>query len=450
MMNERIDDPKSMHPMTSVDHRIRRVMFLVIVVAGLIPLGIYQAFIGRVPTISAEKAEELLAENNSTVFLVDVRPTYEYRVYHLPAAISWPFEKIQSLRSQTDLPAEMKGKKLLLICVSGITSSFAAEKLSAISGVEAYSVQGGMQAFGAGRELKCTACLLGSKKPESATGLHPYRESTAFEQWTAVLTGFVVKPIYTLLSLLFVILLWRSKAPDLAALCWAMVAFFCGENCCAANYLFFQDESYLLEYLHIFGMLLCFGLFVFALLEGIDRRLFKYSDPESACAALELCRGCIKFAEVFCGFQRIFLWILPAFMILSFMPLTTGLLPVSYNTLILGTLYNYSHAIMHQIYEIRVLPLMALVLFVASWCLLKYKKHDPVAWSKAFFAAGMGALGFSLFRMILLHAYSDNMVWFAAWEEITELIFILGTGIVLAIFRRGLFVTNPTIPFFSA
>jgi hypothetical protein len=125
-------------------------------------------------------------------------------------------------------------------------------------------------------------------------------------------------------------------------------------------------------------------------------------------------------------------------MILCFMPLTAVLLPVSYNTLILGTLYNYSHAVVHQIYEIRILPLMAFVLFAVSWCLLRYRKQEPVAWSKAFFAAGTGALGFSLFRMILLHTYSDNLVWFAAWEEITELIFILGTGIVLIIFWQGL------------
>jgi hypothetical protein len=315
--------------------------------------------------------------------------------------------------------------------------------LSAISGVEAYSVQGGMQAFGAGKELKCAACLLGSQKTETAAGLLPFRESTAFEQWTAVLTGFVVKPTYTLLSLLYVILLWRRKDPDLAALRGAMIAFFFGENFCAANYLFCQDGSYLLEYLHIFGMLLCFGLMVFALLEGIDRRLFKYSDPESACAAIGLCRGCIKYAEAPCGFQRIFLWMLPAFMVLCFMPLTANLLPLSYNTQILGTLYNYSHAVVHQIYEIRFLPFLALTMFAVSWCALKYFKHEPVAWSKAFFAAGAGALGFSLFRMILLHAYGENMTWFAAWEEITELIFILGTGIVLAIFWQGLSIITP-------
>jgi rhodanese-related sulfurtransferase len=444
-MNEQLDNLKSVNQAASAHHRIRMVMFFVVAIAGLIPVGIYSVFFGRVPTISAEKAERLLTENSSAVVLVDVRPADEYRIRHLPAAISWPLEKIQSVRNQTNLPAEMKGKKLLLICASGITSGCAAEKLTTISGVEAYSIQGGMQAFGAGRELKCAARLLGSKRTETTVGSLPFRESTAFEQWTAVLTGFVVKPTYTLLSFLYIILLWRCKAPDLTALRGAMIAFFFGENFCAANYLFCQDGSYLLEYLHIFGMLLCFGLIVFALLEGIDRRLFKYSDPNSACAALGLCRGCIKYAEVPCRLQRLFLWILPALMILSFMPLTAKLLPISYNTQILGTLYNYSHAVVHQIYEIRILPFMALVLFAISWCLLKYKRFEPVAWSKAFFSAGMGALGFSLFRMILLHAYCENMTWFAAWEEITELIFILGTGIMLAIFWQGLVVTDHSI-----
>ena len=444
-MNERPDNSKSDGLTSSVHRRIVTVMVFVVVVAGLIPLGIYHALIGRVATISAEEAEQLMMDNSAAVALVDVRPAEEYRRKHLPTAFSWPLEKIQSMRNKSDLPVELKGKKLLLLCSSGIASAFAAEKIAAFTDIEAYNVQGGLQAFGAGRELKCTSCLAGSKDSDAATGPLPFRESTALEQWTAVLTGFVVKPTYTLLSFLFIILLWRFKAPDLTALRWAMIAFFCGENFCAANYLLFQDGSYLLEYMHIYGMLLCFGLVVFAILEGIDRRLFKYSDPDSSCAALQLCRGCSKYAKVPCGFQRMFLWFLPAMMILCFMPLTTDLIPVSYNTLIWGTLYNCSHAVMYQIYETRLLPLMALVLLAVAWCILKCKKREPVTWSKAFFAAGMGALGFSFFRMILFHAYLDNLVWFAAWEEITELIFILGTGVVLAIFWQGLVASNHSI-----
>jgi hypothetical protein len=376
------------------------------------------------------------------------------------------------VRDKSDLPKEFSGKKLLLICNSGITSGFAAESLAKIPGVEASNVQGGMQAFGAGREMNCPACMIGPQKAEEGAidlcraneprptngrpenqakipaqriihhaninKLLPFRETSLFEQWVAVLTGFAVKPTYTLLSLIYAVFLWSAKSPDLVALRRAMIAFFIGENFCAANYLLFQDGSYLLEYLHIFGMLLCFGLVVYAALEAIDRRIIAYSEKDKPCAALELCRGCMKYKDSPCGFQRVFLWLLPALAVVSFMPLTAGLISVSYNTRILGTLYNYSHAVIHQLYEIRFLPIAAILLFVASWCFLRFGKREPVAWAKAFFAAGIGAISFSFFRMILLHAYSEDLVWFAAWEEITELLFILGVGLLLLIFRHGL------------
>ena len=63
-------------------------------------------------------------------------------------------------------------------------------------------------------------------------------------------------------------------------------------------------------------------------------------------------------------------------------------------------------------------------------------------WSKIFFAAGIGAMGFSFFRLFLLHCYRDNLVWFAAWEEITEMLFILGVTLVLWTFRLPLFVES--------
>jgi hypothetical protein len=51
----------------------------------------------------------------------------------------------------------------------------------------------------------------------------------------------------------------------------------------------------------------------------------------------------------------------------------------------------------------------------------------------------VGALGFGFFRVFLLQVYRDNLTWFAAWEELTELLFILAAGVVLWIFRQGLF-----------
>ena len=59
-------------------------------------------------------------------------------------------------------------------------------------------------------------------------------------------------------------------------------------------------------------------------------------------------------------------------------------------------------------------------------------------WSKVFFAAGMGTMGFSFLRLVLFHAFRDNLVWFGAWEEVTELLFVLGVGATLWIFRGAL------------
>ena len=274
------------------------------------------------------------------------------------------------------------------------------------------------------------------------------------EQWTAVLTGFVVKPIYTLAALVLAVVLWRQRSPDLVALRWAMLCFFVGENFCAANYLVYGEQSVLFEYLHCYGMVLCFGLTVFALLEGFDRRLLKLSDTDARCAALGLCHRCIKQrsagvppaesgerrapADVPCGLQRVFQFLIPAAVIVSLAPLCAEVVPVSYNTTICGDFYNYSHAAVHQIFEIRYLPVAAAAFLTVSLALLRPKRRERLLWSKVFFAAGTGAAGFSFLRMILFHAYRDNLVWFAAWEEITELLFIAGVGAVLWIFREAL------------
>ena len=71
--------------------------------------------------------------------------------------------------------------------------------------------------------------------------------------------------------------------------------------------------------------------------------------------------------------------------------------------------------------------------------MLVAKRSEPVAWSKVLFAAGCGALGFAFFRLILLQVFRDHLVWFSTWEELTELLFIASAGVVLWIFRLGMF-----------
>jgi len=91
-------------------------------------------------------------------------------------------------------------------------------------------------------------------------GLVGVQSSSAIEQHAAVLTAFVVKPIYMLTSFLISILLWKRSELVLKSLKWAMIFFFIGESFCAANYLFAENhDAHLLEYLHGLGMVLSFG-----------------------------------------------------------------------------------------------------------------------------------------------------------------------------------------------
>jgi hypothetical protein len=236
----------------------------------------------------------------------------------------------------------------------------------------------------------------------------------------------------------FIVLLWRKRDPDLAALRWSMEAFLFGEAACAANYLVFNHQSYLSEYLHCFGMVLTFAFGTYALLEGIDTRVVRFSDLEARCALLNLCKRCYKQNEVPCALKRLFMFIIPSFFVFSLIPFCFTPKAVSYNTTILLTYYNFNHPVIYQIFEVRYCPLLALLFFAASFFVLTFKKNDPVTPAKVLFAAGMGGFGFCFLRLILFGLFTDDLVWFNSWEEITELILVIGVGVVLWEFRGSL------------
>jgi rhodanese-related sulfurtransferase len=409
------------------------------VIGTFAPLFLYWIIVGRAPALTPDETKELLEKPEARATLVDIRTPEEYAKGHLDGARSWPYDAIRALGSSEQVPVEFREKTLLLICDSGIQSGMAVRKLRALGVPDVLSVTGGMQDWVASARKPCASpfCLLRAASGE-VKGL-PFRESPLGEQWAAVVSGFGIKPLYTLLSLALAILLWRAPSPDLVALRWAMVFFFIGENLCALNVILYLEGSSLLEHLHSLGMVFCFGFATFALIEGIDLRLLKLTEPGKRCAALGLCQGCIKNSDAPCGLQRTFYFLIPAVATVAAMPLFSEPEIVSYNTRILGTFYNYSHAVIHQLYETRFLPAAAIVLFGTSLLLLRWKGREPILWSKVFFAAGGGALSFSLFRWILFGTYQPNLVWFAFWEETTELLFVGGVAFVLWVFRAGLF-----------
>jgi len=408
-----------------------------VAVGTVAPLALYGLLLACIPTLTPEEAKGLLSQGNPPAVLVDVRGAERFSAGHIEGAVNWPLEKVRAAASPDRLPAEIRGKTLLVVCDVGTGSRPAVWHLGRMAGVRAWDVRGGIQEW-----------LRSAPQPEGrgwdrwrtpeGLGSFRFRTSPPWEQALAVLSYFFIKPIYMLLSLVIVAVLWRSTAADLVALRWGTLAFFLGESACAVNYFGYQETSYLWEYLHAAGMFVCFGFFAYAILEAVDDRILGLSDPARRCAAVRLCGACIKHADVPCGLKRSFYVFIPAVMAVAMMVPTAGWRDHSYNTLIFGQPYNYGHLRAFQQVENWYCPAAALVMLGASLAILPLKRREPIAAAKIAFAAGLGPLGFGMFRMLLGAAYDDNRVWFLFWEEATELLLMAGTCCLLWIFRRGL------------
>ncbi len=411
------------------------------VVGFLLPVVLYWYAIGRAPSISPEDARRNLAAPGSRAVLVDVRPPAAFAREHLVGAANWPFAEIRALDSVDALPRRLRGRPLYLLCDNGIQSALAALRLRSLGLGDVYSVKDGMCGWiaSAAGETRSSPRLV---RASGETADLPSRVASPFRQWVAIVTGYVIKPLYMAISLLLIVWLWRRRSPDLVALRWGMIAFLAGEGACAVNFVLFRHQSHLAEYLHSSGMVLCFGLATYAIFEGIDSRLIHFSDRDRRCAAIGLCGPCIKHSDVPCGLKRVFLLLIPCMMALGFMPLVGEPQMVSYNSTILGYPYNYSHPFIYQVFEGRFCPVYGILLLGASLLVLLVRKDDAVHVAKPLFAAGMGPLGFALLRFMIFRPYIDDLVWFQLWEEITELLFIGGALCVLWIFRSRLFAAE--------
>lgn len=244
-------------------------------------------------------------------------------------------------------------------------------------------------------------------------------------QIAIVTAAFVLKPLYQIIALVIIVIIWRRSEADLVATKFAMIAFVIGENACAVNYLFFDDTSLVLECLHTGGMLVCFGYITYALMAAFDNRIMHFSKRDKKCALLATCGGCYKYENFKCNMRLIFLAIIPATAVLAAIPLTA---PIGEH-FIKGVVFNqiavFGHPLINQLIEVRLYPLLALVFLVSSYVVLLLKKENGFDAAKILFAMGMGPLGFSLMRFFLYWGYRENLLWGYAWEEITEFLFII-------------------------
>ena len=423
----------------------RYIIWVLVLLGALIPIAAYYFLLERVPSVTPEVAKEELAAQPQATALLDVRNGPQWNRYHLDFAHHLPLEKLLELDSATALPKELQGKKLFVICASGVSSVKATEHLRQLS-VQAVNVRGGIQEWiadairdQAGDPYE--SWTSGDPLPDDETArleamgiTHTY---SPFMQTLAFIAAFIAKPTYTLLSLALIILLWikNPMAEDRYALRWGLIAFFLGENACAINYILFNEKSYIFEFLHMYGMLVAAGLIAYATLEAIDARVLR-TTGDRPCALLGLCHRCIKTTDVSCPMRQLFLVGLPALMLISLMPAGSDWHTTSYNTVILGTPYNYTHLAYQQLFECFVCPVLAIAAMAVS-LLITLKHPRPTRAAKIALCVGLGPLAFGMFRTVLAGMYDHNRVWFNFWEEITELITILGIAAVLWIFRSA-------------
>jgi len=335
------------------------------------------------------------------------------------------------------LPRALEGKTLYLVCEGGILSAQAGRHLDGL-GIEAYNVRGGMQDWGrAWPQFKDSPY----SRFELAGGIlqEPFREMSTNEQGAAALALLWIKPTYMLLSAVVSFVLLSRKDSDLRHLGWSLLIFLIGEIFCAMNYLFFKDNSYFSEYMHSYSMAIAFSLAAYALLEGLDERLVHFSQADQRCEMLPVCGPCAKYKPVRCGIRRIAQLMGLALLILGLIPLLSPFSYTAYNTNIFIAIHYYIHPFVHQWFEARYSPLIAIVLVSLSllvmWLTPRISIH-PLA--RILFCLGAGFFGFGLFRVGLGMLYAETLVWATFWEELTELMFVGAVIYVLWVFRHTL------------
>jgi len=403
---------------------------LTVALVGLgLPLLLAWRWLGPPVSVPALSAERLLRQPSTLLVTIDARASAA-----LPDAAAWPLESILRTTDPVQIPPQMRDKTLVLMCTGGIRSARAARHLRGLGASQTFSVRGGLQEWGTRSTLRPTG-VRARQSPDGVEAGALFRPAPTYEQAVAVLAFFGVKLVYSTLAAILIVLLWRETAADLAALRRSMGAFFVGEGFCAVNVLVFGDHSLLLEHLHSAGMVASLALFFYALLDGVDARVIHFSD-DARCAATSLCGACIKHAPVSCGLRRVFLVSIPLLALTAALPLFSAFRATAYVTRIFGFQYGYRHPIVHQVYELRYLPAVAITLLAVCCGLLLLFERRQVPRSKVLLSVALGATAFSYFRLLLVAAFVDDQVWFAAWEETSELMFVCLIAGALFLFPR--------------
>lgn len=358
--------------------------------------------------ISASRARVLIDEQRAMVVAVHREP--EDELPFVASSKRWLLSDILNVKSKEGLPNELRTSPLILVCSGGIQSALAARHLRGLGLSDVYSLVGGQGewiASGGGcpiRELIRGDAATDQKRPR-------YRRSTKWAEGAALGAFFGIKTLYTVLAMSLWYVMRRQQTQSERSLARGMGCFVLGEACCFANVMFAFDRSMWLEHAHSVGMVFALAFVSHAALSS--RWVAAVPTPIVRRALLALA---------------------PVAVTLCCLPLAAPLRLEAYSTRIFGVLHGYHHAAVHQSYELRYLPVVAMVLLLAGGVAMATKEGRSLAWGLLSFA--LGALGFSWFRMVLVAVFIDELLWFSVWEELLEFVSILAVLVGLSKFAR--------------
>ncbi|MBF0107078.1 MAG: hypothetical protein HQM16_17345 [Deltaproteobacteria bacterium] len=290
---------------------------------------------------------------------------------------------------------------------------------------------------------------------------------------SALMAVFTVGIVKTAVMILSILLIYRTrrvlggrpsdKLPlhidqgdvrPLKILYYSFVLFFFSELCCSIEIYVFLGSSGVIGIMHSIFSAVSMGLFVAGLFCVLDKRLFCIFEPGKKCLGLKLCPRCSFHQDGFCHFGDFYRFILVFFILMSVPVLfaSTGTIACDvirytlpfeglnsfYDTVIMPYLVRlapeYDHSgkafvvtALQLLFEYRLIPLLALLLFATSFLLFEIKKQQ-MSVSVCCFAAGM--LLFCYFQLMLDYVTGDIILG-GLIHELAELWFLIVIVMVL-------------------
>ncbi len=263
-----------------------------------------------------------------------------------------------------------------------------------------------------------------------------------------VFAAFVVKPLYTILLLLLLYMIWKLPGKTYRILKWGVFIFWAGEMSCFFNFLA-GEESLFFESMHGFGMVIGVGFMIWSLLLIIDEKLIFFSPANKPCGMIRFCGSCIKKNADLCRFLGLFSVVSAFLALISLIPLFGPFRSIKQVIKIFGDPVLYTISNFEQTLDIRIYPLLAFGLLAwSAWVVYKQPTHEAFRKAKPFFSFGLGFLSFSLLRFLFIHAFHSRMIWNVFWEETTELMLVCFILWALWYFRQSLGLTLVKLSYF--